>query len=48
MESSAFDVFEFSYFGLALFIQSLMNDRRSVPVSFFLSARLLQTFILSF
>jgi hypothetical protein len=37
-----------AYLGLALFMQSLMNDLRSLPVRFFLSARFLQTFILSF
>jgi hypothetical protein len=35
------------YLELALFMQSLMKDLRSLPVRFFLSARLLQAFILS-
>jgi hypothetical protein len=37
-----------AYLGLALFMQSLMNDLRSFPARFFLSARFLQVFILSF
>jgi hypothetical protein len=37
-----------AYLGLALFMQSLMKDLRSLPVRFFLSARFLQLFILSF
>ena len=37
-----------TYLGFALFMQSLMNDLRSDPARFLLSARSLQTSILSF
>src|SRR5580692_3220651 len=36
-----------TYWGLALFIQSFKNDRRSAPVTPFLSARFLHTVALS-
>jgi hypothetical protein len=48
MGGRAFDFSTSAYLGLALFMQSLMNDLRSLPVRLFLSARFLQAFILSF